>query len=86
MKPEPDNGRWSIPYRDRSGDEFSVEYDAHMVDMFHGGNGVVCVQRDGIKIDWPINRIDWLVARLTAAKVGMEEARALWEDEMDDLA
>lgn len=81
MKPEPDTGRWAIPYTDHSGDEFAIEYDALTHDMFGGGPGLVRIERISTTIEWPIDKIDWLVDRLTAAKVAMEEVQVRLEDE-----
>lgn len=71
MTPAPQSGQWSIPYNDGSGTEFQVSYDAQKVG-FDGELGLVTIEHVS-EIDWPLDKIDWLVERLLAAKVAMKE-------------
>ena len=71
MTVAPEKGEWSIKYSDESGVEYGISYDAAMMDS-NGENGVVLIESVYV-VEWPLGKIDWLVERLIAAKVAMEE-------------
>ena len=77
----PQKGEWSIPYSDESGSEYRVAYDAGAAD-FYGEPGVVTIEHVGT-IDWPADKLEWLIERLIASRSAMSKS-SYGEGKSDD--
>lgn len=60
MVSAPEKGSWSKNYSDDSGVEFGIEYD--LQEYVIGGEAPGLVKIEHIdSIEWPIDKIDWLI-------------------------